>query len=508
MALTSIMRAVGAIGVLSLTGLMIVASQLDTLSNAWIVLSLTSAGAISAWMWTDRNEIDRALRSRHLQQSSAALGLTLVVAAAAIGINALAHRHDVRWDLTSAERHAIAPATEAILEGLSGPVTIRSFFPYESAEANAFSDLIANYQQHTDAITWSAHDPVREPTLANQFEVDSNMGTVILTTETSTQRMESSFDEEALTNALIRLTASVEHTICSTEGHGEIDPDDDMNPASISTLVTKLEQQNYTFQRLNLARTGAVPPDCSLLMIADPRSNFTPAELETLDAHVTNGGETLVLLDPGHAPNLAIHLANYGIDVGENMVLENHPKFQLMGGDASYLVVSVDQMTDHPITRPIQGMLLLRVARTVQALRPPMDGFDVGELFLTSEHAYAETRIDGTAMPAQDPEDPAGRMGLAVASVHENGGRMVVFGDSDFASNELLDQASNYDLLPNAVAWLADETRQVSIRPAVLSGGFTMSTMQGIVLWILSLLIVPSLALGGAMATWLQRRNR
>ncbi len=508
MALSSFMRVIGGIAALTLTALLIVASQLETLSTAWIVGSLTSTGAISAWLWSDRNEIDRALRSRQLQQSGAALGLTLVVAAGAIGINALAHRHDTRWDLTSTARHAIAPATVGVLEELSTPVTIRSFFPAESTEAIAFADLIASYQQHSTAITWSAHDPVREPALADQLEIDSNMGTVILSTENSTQRMESSFDEEALTNAMIRLTASVEHTICSTEGHGEIDPDDDMNPASISTIVTKLEQQNYTFKWVNLARSGTVPSDCSLLLIADPRTNFTPAELDTLDAHVTKGGQTLVLLDPGHAPNLATRLANYGVDVGENLVLENHPKFQLMGGDASYLVVSVDQMTDHPITRPIQGMLLLRVARTVQALRPPMDGFDVGELFLTSEHAYAETRMDGTEMPTRDPEDPAGRMGLAVASVHEDGGRMVVFGDSDFASNELLDQASNYDLLPNAIAWLADETRQVSIRPAAMSGGFTMSTLQGIVLWILSVLIVPALALGGAITTWLRRRNR
>ena len=63
-------------------------------------------------------------------------------------------------------------------------------------------------------------------------------------------------------------------------------------------------------------------------------------------------------------------MAQYGIDVGENIVLEANLNYQVMGGDASNLVVGQNQMTDHPITEPIVGMVLLRVARTVQALQP------------------------------------------------------------------------------------------------------------------------------------------
>ena len=89
-------------------------------------------------------------------------------------------------------------------------------------------------------------------------------------------------------------------------------------------------------------------------------------------------------------------------------MLETHPQYQLMGGDESYLVVTEAQMTDHPIMEPITGMVLLRVARTVQALQPPMDDFDVGELFVTSPHAYAETNLDGSALPTRDDEDTCG----------------------------------------------------------------------------------------------------
>ena len=508
MALLTGMRTLGGLGLLSLVGLTIVALQLDSVGPLWATGFAGAAAAIGAWLWVDRFTIDRMLRARGLRQLSATLAVTAAVVAGAIGINVMAHETDVRWDLTSTQRHAVSPSTVAVLTALEDPIQVHGFFSSGTTEAEAFKNLISSYRQHTDRITVDLHDPVRDPTIADRFKVDNSLGTVILTMDGRTQRIEADAREEDLTNALIRLVSSVDHTICATEGHGEIDPDDDLNPASFSSAITKLEQQNYTVRSINLARAGAVPTDCSLLLIADPRMNFTPAELASVDAHVTSGGQALVLLDPGHAPNLATALANYGVDVGENLVLETHPQYQLMGGDESYLVVTEAQMTDHPIMEPITGMVLLRVARTVQALQPPMDDFDVGELFVTSPHAYAETKLDGSALPNRDEDDPAGQLGLAVASVHTSGGRVVVFGDSDFTSNELLDQASNYDLLPNSIAWLVGEPSQVSIRPMARGGGFTMSAFQGIVLWVAGILAVPGIALVGAGVTWMRRRNR
>ncbi len=508
MAINTPLRIAGGLGVLGSLVCALIGSQVAELGGLWAGSSIASVLAVIGWLWFDRHAVLSVLRSKQLRHATGGALLTTAAIVAAIALNVVAERHDHRWDLTSANRHALSPETLSVIERIEQPIQIDGFFSSGSTEETSFSDLIGRLQHKTDRISVAIHDPVRDPAIADRFEVDNSLGTVVLSLEGRTQRIDAEASEEALTNALIRLLSGGEHTICSTEGHGEIDPDDDLNPASFSAAVTILERQNYTVKSLNLARTGAVGDECSLLLIADPRTNFAPAELDALDRHIRGGGQTLILLDPGHAPNLATALANYGVDVGENLVLENHPQYQLMGGDESYLVVTEAQMTDHPITEPITGMILLRVARTVQSLQPPMDDFDVGELFVTSTHAYAETRLDGTAPPQRDAADPAGQLGLAAVSVHTSGGRTVVFGDSDFTSNELLDQASNYELLPNTVAWLVNDAQQVSIRPASLGGGFTMSAMQGILLWIASVVIVPGLALLGAAVTWMRRRNR
>ena len=438
------------------------------------------------------------------------MALVVVAAVLAVGAIVLAQKHDVRWELTSSDRYSISPQTISVLEALEAPVEIRAYFGGESIEKSAFVDLIKGYKAHTQNLNLRLIDPVLEPAQADLDVVDSPLGTIILATEEQTQRLEATMDEEAVTNALIRLTSSAEHILCTTVGHGEIDVDDDMNPASISAVANKLERQNYTFKSVNILKLGTVPDDCDLLLIADPRVDFLASEREQLLAYNARGGSMLALLEPGHSPGLAVHMAQYGIDVGENIVLEANPNYQVMGGDASTLVVGQNQMTDHPITEPIVGMVLLRVARTVQAMQPPLEDFDVGELLLTSDYAWAETTLDGLTMPQPDEgEDPMGRLGLAAVSVSKNGGKVVVFGDSDFASNELLDQASNFDLMPNAIAWLVGEDDQVSIRPnAGAKGTFTMSTIQGRIVWLVSVLLIPALMIGGAVATWLTRRKR
>ena len=257
-----------------------------------------------------------------------------------------------------------------MLEGLTTPVEIRAYFGGESIEKSSFIDLIKGYQSHTKVLDLRLIDPVLEPTQADQDGVDSRLGTIILATTDKTQGSKQRWmRRRSQTHSFA--TSSAEHTLCTTIGHGEIDVDDDMNPAAISAVASKLERQNYTFKPVNILKAGKVPEDCDLLFIADPRVDFLAAEREQLLAYNARGGAMLALLEPGHSPGLAVHMAQYGIDVGENIVLEANPNYQVMGGDASNLVVGQNQMTDHPITEPIVGMVLLRVARTVQALQPP-----------------------------------------------------------------------------------------------------------------------------------------
>jgi ABC-type uncharacterized transport system involved in gliding motility auxiliary subunit len=91
----------------------------------------------------------------------------------------------------------------------------------------------------------------------------------------------------------------------------------------------------------------------------------------------------------------------------------------------------------------------------------------------------------------------------------ESGGRVLVFGDADFTTAELLGMGSNLDVLQNAIAWMVGEEDQVSIRPnESAQSTLMMNEIQGLLLWLLMLIGLPGFCIAAAIVTWLARRRR
>ena len=61
-----------------------------------------------------------------------------------------------------------------------------------------------------------------------------------------------------------------------------------------------------------------------------------------------------------------------------------------------------------------------------------------------------------------EPEAGDGQAGLLPEAGKER--RIILFGDSDFASNAYLHLSGNTNLFLNSIAWLADESELISIR--------------------------------------------
>ncbi len=105
-------------------------------------------------------------------------------------------------------------------------------------------------------------------------------------------------------------------------------------------------------------------------------------------------------------------------------------------------------------------------------------------------------------MPAITPIAP----GPEVAK--NAGGKVVVVGDADFASNQFATLGINQDLFMNTVAWMADEANQISIRANEdKRGKLEIGVIQALVAALVALVGVPGLAAVGEVGTWMKRRR-
>jgi len=520
--------------------------DLKALETPWIAGGVLGAVLIGGWLYVARDSLRQLAASQGARYSSVAVGMTVMALGIVVALNVVANRYDERWDLTEGGMFTLSDQTISIAEGLDQDVTILAFFSAGSMEEMGFQTLLEGYEQHTGRLKVEYHDPIRNPLLAEENSITTQWGTVILKSGNSSQRLESSFDEEAFTNALVRLTAGKQHTICFVEGHGELDPTDSYDAAGLGTAVSKLEGQNYTHKTVTIFRENGVPSDCEVLVAADPQYDWMPAEQELLAAYVAGGGHFLLMLEPGHADGLAADMARYGIAVGNDLVLEMGESAQFFGGDVSYVLLTPDSFDFHPITDDIQGFTMHRIARSA-GKGADMEGVNVQELARTTDQSWAKLGLE--SITDINPDPAVDRMGpIPLISVSEitdpsvitvrgpapeappapaegedappapqapiievdraAGGTVMVIGDVDFATNALLDQGNNMDLLLNTLAWMVDEADQISIRKnEAAESGITMSLGQGILVWLLCLLLAPGLALTGALMTWRTRRK-
>lgn len=535
----------GAVGALMVISTVLMRLGPGVTGGVWTWSGAIGAILLVAFLWLDRESVSETAVSRSARYSSGAVLLVTVALGLMIALNVLSERFDKRWDVTSSGRHTLADQTLQIAAGLTSTVTILGFYDQQLLEGVAFDILAGGYADASDHIVVERIDPNRDLLTAQRHGVD-RMGTVILVQGDRTERLEEPvLDEELLTNALVRLTTQDTKTVCFTAGHDERRVDDE-DVLGLSGIGARLEQLGTLAVGLTLARAAEVPESCDVVVVVDPQTEFLPQEQEALADYVRDGGALFVLLDPAHAHGFAADLARYGVAVGDDVVVEDNPSYQMVGTDPTYIVLDRSSFASHPMVSAGDALSVLRAVRSVGPLE--IEGLAAVAVARTSASAWAETDYLSGAAPQPDPGeqvgevpvitavevlDPAaivvGRRSLpdaepllgiepeakdaadateAPADPGRAGGRVVVIGDSDFVSNGLVTNGTNQDLFLNSLAWLLGEEDTVTIRPNEAGRGtMELTDDKSALVWLITVLLIPALALMGGVGTWLRRRN-
>ena len=211
----------------------------------------------------------------------------------------------------------------------------------------------------------------RKPTLANQFQVQTP-GTVVIEYDGRTEKVTSDGEQE-LTNGLIKVVQGKQHKVYFVQGHGEKSHRGHRIAAATARSARRSTSDNFLTDKLVLAQQKDVPADASVLVVAGPKTDFFPAEIDMLKRYLAKGGKILFLLDPpdrADAPevtNIAALLKDWGIEIGTNVVVDVSGMGQLLGTDVSVPVAA--KYDPHPITERFNLLTAYPLARSVTADR-------------------------------------------------------------------------------------------------------------------------------------------
>lgn len=498
--------------------------------GAWAGLVCVLLYTLGQW-----RDIARIFARRQARYSTLAAASVVIVLGILVAINYLAARQNKRWDLTATKEFSLSEQTVKVLRTLDAPVRILVFA--QEPEFDRYRDRLREYEYNAKNVSVEYVDADKKPVLARQYQVQK-YGTVVFEYKGRTEHVTSDTEQD-LTNGLIKAITGQQKKIYFVQGHGEKDTAGSER-TGYNSIAAAIGRENFAVDKLVLAQQSEVPADASIVIVAGPKTDFFPPEIEALRKYLRKGGKAFFLIDPpdkaesGSLPNLAGLLHDWAIELGNNIVVDVSGMGQLIGTDASVPVAA--SYPSHPITERFSFLTAYPLARSVSPIAGGVEGRNAQTFIETSSRSWAETDINqlvasgkvameeakgdkqgpisiAAAVSAPAPEPAAAPASPDKTAANDKSEpqkpetRVAVVGDSDFAANFGLGIQGNRDLFLNVVNWLAQQENMIAIRPKEPEDRrITLTADQQRRIFWLSLVIIPGLIFGSGVYSWWRRR--
>lgn len=448
--------------------------------------------------------------------------------------NVALHLNDTHIDVTRERVYTPSATAMAVVDEVRTPVGITYFYRSDDPVGQRARNILEVMGRRNPMLTVVTVDPDKQPELARREGVRLYNAAII---EAAGRRvLIQGTDEAEVAVGIQRVLRTRALTVCFLEGHGEFSMDgfefhthlegvSDHSHGEASSHVIEtaghgvgrlrrvLEAQGYATRKLMLATTGEVPGDCTVVLVANPRTTFLPAESAALRSYLGGGGSALFMLDLGFAPETGLSklLSDLGAQLEQQVVVDPLSHYHR---DAE--MVAVTGYDPHPITRTLSLTFFPGIRPLT--LTKPSSGVEVTPILQSSRDSYtrpvaaAEVRTtEGASAVASQVADVRPRvLGIAAEGTLAPGTRpfrAVVIGDGDFASNSFLPYMSNSDLLVAAVRWLAHEDKGTAVRTRIpVPPMILLTASQSRWIFIVIVILLPLTVIGIGGVVWWSRR--
>jgi len=460
--------------------------------------------------------------------------LTVSVICLVLALYIFLDRYPIRWDLTANKDFSFSKQTIDTLKNLKQEVKITAFFRRGEDLDDVFirrkvDDVLHEYAVRSSKITYKMTDLDTDVTRATQYKISTD-GTIVFEFEKNKKEIYKSqlFDyshaaeesppnfigEGLFTNALLKVTATSQKTICVLSGHGERNFEDP-ETAGFSLAKEYLVKNNYDVLSLSLITSSVIPQECLILLVAGPKDQFLKSEDKLIHEWIQKRGRLLLLSDPQTPPPFLETLKSLKVHLDNNMVLDPERHF-VLGPQYPAPILS-----NHPITKDLkeENPILFSARSLTQETES-----EEAHFLKTSPKAGSLTLGVAIMGPRKSPSGKApAKPRLSRTPLYVEGGAeagntangefsevplAIIVGDSDFASNSLIQAPGNLDLFLNMVSWLVGDKDQITIRPKTpdfRNITLTAKKARFIAWW--TQLVYPLLILLGVGSIWFRRRH-
>lgn len=465
------------------------------------------------YLFSQGRGLAESLRQRSARYGAHSLLYVALFVGVLVLLNFLNTRYHQRWDLTEAKVYSLSSQSQRVLGQLTQDLLVYGFF--ERGENPAISDLVKSYTYSSPKVKFYAVDPDRHPEMAKEFKVQQMNTLHLIYGKEATNITDPT--EEAVTNAVIKLTKATKKNIYFLTGHGEPKLDDRENTDGYAAAKEALENENYQVKELLLSTEENVPAEASVVIVAKPQKPLLDHEYQAIQSYLKSGGRLLVLLPSTGGDALKSFLKGWGAEVGDDIVVDQ--VIRLFAGPSLGVEPIVDSYSPtHPITRDFKERTIFPMVRSVDA-RAARDGLEVTSLLQTSSTSWAEKDVNGIFKQSKaslGPDDKKGPVSIGVAvtadlkkigSDKDGNAKVVVLGTGDFANNRFINIYFNRDFFLNVTNWLVGQEELISIRPrSIRSSRLQLTESEATLVFYLSFLILPEILLIAGLGVWWRRR--
>jgi len=351
--------------------------------------------------------------------------------------------------------------------------------------------------------------------------------------------------EQEITSALLEVLSDETNKIYFLTGHGE--KSIKSNEHDGYRLVREyIEREVYEINDLNLLDEEKVPDDCSILVIAGPKKPLFENDSRAIKEYLNQGGNAYMMLEPASEDSRLKEILRecVGLKLVDGIVID--PRSVLQDGTAPAPVYSY-----HPIVEALRKKEIYTVlfgARGIKQVENPPDDLAIKDFFNSSEGGWSEQDFDDEVkselIEMNEDKDIKGPFGLGYTverkiqevptikprtenndepDSYEDGRiefnnessegkrdqRIVVIGDSDFITNEIISSIpQNIDLFMNSISWIIGKKEGLTIRPKDINYPIlTMTQIQSKLVMFITTIISPLIILIIGIAVLLKRRN-